>query len=178
MKQKTWADIDEEETRKQSMNDYQQQEDVLDKNSVVDLLDEVVEVLDNVVTENKEVINEVVTENKEVINEVVTENKQNLPNMVILPYELISLIDNKQNINNKDLNEITKIIIGRGGYYLKEITSLSGVITIWCRTDDKNNKIFDIHQYNNDYYGSNIAYWMLKKRINYVVQDFYERRKS
>lgn len=183
----SWADIDDAETLKEQKNfnekekvlnnevvkdnderNNKQQEEVLDDNNVVELLDEVVEVLDDVVEQNKDIIQEIQNDTEELVT---------LPKMFIASYPLMDLLDgNNKLIFYENINEITKIIIGKGGYYLKNITAFSGVISLWCRTDENNKKHFDVHLFHNDLYGGQIAFWMLKKRVNYVVMDFYERR--
>tara|TARA_Y100000590_G_C15506528_1_gene933737 strand:- start:97 stop:723 length:627 start_codon:yes stop_codon:yes gene_type:complete len=190
---KSWADIDAEETAKQQRRESE-------------LLDEVVEVIDNVVEENKKVmeqeqdyvqvqeVQEVVQEVQEVqqvvpqVQQVVPHAQQqvvnDLPILAILNYNLSQLLDApaKRVFNTNDINEITKIIIGRGGFHLKNITYQSGAISIWCRDTTYNNvvpdKSFDVSVYSSTehLYSSQIAFWMLKRRANIVVNEYYNRR--
>ena len=172
---KSWGDIDAEETKKQQQQEQEKE-----------LLDEVVEVIDNVVEENKKVMEQEqdYVQVQQVIPHVQQQVVNNLPILAILNYNLSQLLDAsaKKVFNTNDINEITKIIIGRGGFHLKNITQQSGAISIWCRDTTYNNvvpdKSFDVSVYSSTehLYSSQIAFWMLKRRANIVVNEFYNRR--
>ena len=94
-----------------------------------------------------------------------------------ITYNLMQLLDDpaRQKFKIEDIEEITRIIIGKSGFYLKNITYQSGVQCIWCRNIDSG-KTFDItfHSGNANIYSGQIVFWMLKRRVNEVVDHFYK----
>jgi len=106
---------------------------------------------------------------------VVEDQEVQMP--LIVSYNLIGFLDNpaKEKFKIENIDEITKIIIGKSGFHLKNITYQSRVRCIWCRNLDYD-KTFDItfQSDNENIYSNQIVFWMLKRRVNEVVNYFYK----
>lgn len=106
----------------------------------------------------------------------------NQENIILI--NLIDLFDGDKRLilTNKVLDELTKIIIGKKGYYLKKISNDCGINTIWCKTDTNLNEYnlynryfkLTFREYNDNQYSYNLAYWMLKKRVNEVIYKYLQ----
>tara|TARA_B100000900_G_scaffold280460_1_gene239903 strand:+ start:2180 stop:2608 length:429 start_codon:yes stop_codon:yes gene_type:complete len=106
----------------------------------------------------------------------------NQENIILI--NLIDLFDGDKRLilTNEVLDELTKIIIGKKGYYLKKISNDCGINTIWCKTDTNlneynlYNRYFELtfKEYNDNQYSYNLAYWMLKKRVNEVIYKYLQ----
>ena len=113
------------------------------------------------------------------VNKDELTNGINIPlNGIVLTYRLFDLLDGRNRVlfNTNHIEEITKIMIGKNGFYLKHININSGVLRIWCRNENPISKVFDVHIRKDDLYGGHITFWALKKRANEVVNEFYLRR--
>jgi hypothetical protein len=106
----------------------------------------------------------------------------NQENIILI--NLIDLFDGDKRLilTNKVLDELTKIIIGKKGYYLKKISNDCGINTIWCKTDTNLNEYnlynryfkLTFREYNDNQYSYNLTYWMLKKRVNEVIYKYLQ----
>lgn len=106
----------------------------------------------------------------------------NQENIILI--NLIDLFDGDKRLilTNEVLDELTKIIIGKKGYYLKKISNDCGINTIWCKTDTNLNEYnlynryfkLTFREYNDNQYSYNLAYWMLKKRVNEVIYKYLQ----
>ena len=102
----------------------------------------------------------------------------------IILINLIDLFDGDKRLilTNQVLDELTKIIVGKKGYYLKKIANDCGINTIWCKTDTNLNEYnlynryfkLTFREYNDNQYSYNLAYWMLKKRVNEVIYKYLQ----
>ena len=164
----SWADINDEELKKNGINDEE-----LKKNGIND------EEL------KKNGINDEEIKKNGINDEIKEENNTSLP-FIKLSINVFDLYDGDKTLinTNQKIIEITKIIIGRHGYFLKDISIKSDVIGIWCRTSNDlnennlNNRYFDVtilKEYKICSY--QIVYWMLKKRVNIVINNYLQRNK-
>ena len=106
----------------------------------------------------------------------------NQENIILI--NLIDLFDGDKRLilTNEVLDELTKIIIGKKGYYLKKISNDCGINTIWCKTDTNLNEYnlynryfkLTFNEYNENQYSYNLVYWMLKKRVNEVIYKYLQ----
>lgn len=107
----------------------------------------------------------------------------NQENIILI--NLIDLFDGDKKLilTNQVLDELTKIIVGKKGYYLKKISNDCGINTIWCKTDTNLNEYnlynryfkLTFREYNDNQYSYNLAYWMLKKRVNEVIYKYLQK---
>ena len=160
----TWGEIDANETKAQNDNKLAMVEEEPQP---------VVEEKTQPVVEEK--TQPVVEENPQPVVEEKTQPEIQSP--LTITYNLMQLLDEpaRQKFKIENIEEITRIIIGKSGFYLKNITYQSGVQCIWCRNIDSG-KTFDITFYsdNANIYSGQIVFWMLKRRVNEVVNYFYK----